>query len=304
MNATSFEVLTQKVRNLDRLPVLPSILRTLTELLSRDPESVNLDRVIDAIQCDQSLAAQCLRSANSALFSARTNLESLRQAVTALGLWRVRDLVHSCTLPRLFSAVVDGMVPAVFWRHALATAFISQRIAQRLAAGPQEKAYLAGLLHDIGILVNSLLYPQEFQNALRQSRDLEMPLHEAELQVLGFSHCDSGRILAEVWKLAPDLTDVIQFHHLDRPEGPAREITAVVHLADTLCRVRDLGYGYAEARQFDLTAAPAWRLLAEKYPEAARLDLVRFTFELEEFAVEVSSLVDSLLSSETAVPRR
>ena len=297
MNATSLDLLRQKVRNLDCLPVLPSVLRKLTELISQDLEMVNLDRVVDAIQCDESLAAQCLRTANSALFSARTQVESLRQAVMALGLWRVRDLVFSCTLPRLFSAVVDGMVPAVFWRHALGTALVSQRFAQRLGVNHEEKFYLAGLLHDIGILVNSLLCPDEFHTALAEARELGVPLHEAELRVLGFSHCESGRILAEVWKLAPDLGDVIEFHHLERPEGPAREITAVVHLADTLCRVREPGYGYYEAREFDLPAEPAWHLLAEKYPNAARLDLVRFTFELDEFAIEVRSLVDSLLST-------
>jgi HD-like signal output (HDOD) protein len=304
VNPAPLELLRQKVRNLDRLPVLPAVLRNLTELMSEDPEMVNLDRVIDAIQCDQSLAAQCLRTANSALFSARTNLESLRQAVLALGMWRVRDLVYSCTLPKLFSAVADGMVPAVFWRHALGTALVSQRFAQRLGVGHPEKIYLAGLLHDLGILVNSMLCPEEFHQALRQAEELALPLREAELQVLGFSHCESGRILAEVWKLAPDLADVIQFHHLDRPEGPAREIIALVHLADTLCRVRDLGYGYYEAREFDLLAEPSWRLLAEKYPGAARLDLVRFTFEMDEFAVEVRSLVDELLFGKPAEVRR
>jgi hypothetical protein len=73
-------------------------------------------------------------------------------------------------------------------------------------------------------------------------------------------------------------------------------MTSIVYLADLLCRLRGLGYGYYEAREFDLAGQPAWVVLQQKYPPAAALDLARFTFELDQYAIEVQNLVDAIFS--------
>jgi hypothetical protein len=56
-----------------------------------------------------------------------------------------------------------------------------------------------------------------------------------------------------------------------------------------------MGYGYYEARAFDLASEPSWHLLAKKYPSVAEFDTERFTFELEETAIEVEKTVGSIL---------
>jgi len=59
--------------------------------------------------------------------------------------------------------------------------------------------------------------------------------------------------------------------------------------------VRGLGYGYREDCKVDLAADPAWQILCMEYGELDSLDLVRFTFELDDCVIEVQSLVDSIL---------
>lgn len=275
---------------------MPSVLNSLTEHFSQDPARINIHRVVELISYDKSLAAQCLRMANSALFHRYSEIHSVNDAVMALGLGRVRDIVYSCSLPQLFIGNKQGMAPATFWRHALGTALISQHLGQRLAVACQDKLYLAGLLHDIGILVNALLSPPEFAEILRTASSSETPLCEVEQEVLGFSHCESGRILADIWKLPPSISAVIEFHHFPPTEGDDVELTAIVYLADLLCRLRGLGYGYYEAREFDLGSQAPWRTLAERYPAAAQMDMARFTFELDAHCVEVQELVDSILA--------
>jgi putative nucleotidyltransferase with HDIG domain len=297
MNAATESILTKKVNELNNLPAMPSVLSSLGECLSQNAAKVDVGRVVELISYDKSLAMQCLRVANSALFRRRNDVETVRDAVLALGLSRIRDLVYSCSLPKLFFDLKHGMPPVTFWRHAMGTALISQHFAKQLSVENYEKLYLAGLLHDIGILVNSLLFPEEFQKALVLAQTSEIPLWEAEHQVLGFTHCESGRILADFWKLPPDIAEVIEFHHQPSLASSAPEMTAVVYLADLLCRLRGLGYGYYEARQFDLASEPSWQALAKTHPAVADLDLVRFTFELEEFALEVEGLVDSILGA-------
>lgn len=297
MNPATNQLLQRRVNELGNLPAMPTILQSLGECLAAGATEANIGRVVELISYDKSLAAQLLRMANSALFRRRAQVDSLRTAVLALGMWRVRDMVYSCTLPKMLKSDADVMAPPVFWRHALGTALVSQHIAQAFGIENLDKYYLAGLLHDIGILVNSLLFRKEFQNALQTAESSETPLCEVELRILGFTHCESGRILADLWKLPEDVAATIEFHHQPSAELPGTEVISTVHLADLLCRLRGLGYGYYEARVFDLSAEPAWQILQQKYPAAAELDLARFTFELDEQAVQVQALVDSIFSN-------
>lgn len=298
MNPETNKMLRRRVSELGSLPAMPAILHSLGTSLGANPADLDIARIVELISYDKSLAAQCLRVANSAMFSGRAGVQTVRQAVLALGIQRVRDIVYSCSLPQLFIGKQQGMVPSTFWRHALGTALVGQHLARLLMIADVEKLYLAGLLHDIGILVNSLLYPREFQRVLEQAQTEEIPLCEVEQEVLGFTHGDSGRVLADIWNLPPDITEAIEFHHHPSGDHADVEMTCVVYLADVLCRLRGLGYGYYEAREFDLAAEVPWQVLQKGHPSAvAGLDLARFTFELDQYGVEVQAMVDSIFST-------
>ena len=301
MNPETSKMLRRRVSELGSLPVMPSIVQSLGTCLSASPGGPDIGRIVELISYDKSLAAQCLRVANSAMFAGRARVQSVRQAVLSLGTQRIRDIVYSCSLPQMFAGgAKHGMEQSTFWRHALGTALVSQHLGRLLLVCDIEKLYLAGLLHDIGILVNSLLYPREFQRVLKQAEASETPLCEVEQDILGFTHCESGRVLADIWKLPADISDTIEFHHHPSGDDADGEITWVVYLADVLCRLRGLGYGYYEAREFDLAAEVPWQALRKRHPEAAAgLDLARFTFELDQYGVEVQTMVDSIFSSVT-----
>jgi HD-like signal output (HDOD) protein len=68
MNLIASQLLTKKVNELGNLPAMPTVLSSLVEYLSQDPVKVNVLRIVELISYDKSLAAQCLRMANSALF--------------------------------------------------------------------------------------------------------------------------------------------------------------------------------------------------------------------------------------------
>lgn len=304
MNPETSKTLQRRVSELGTLPVMPSILRSLGTCLSASAGELDIPRIVELISYDKSLAAQCLRVANSAMFSGRARVQSVRQAVLALGMQRVRDIAYSCSLPQIFAGGAQhGMEQATFWRHALGTALVSQHLGELLMVSDIEKLYLAGLLHDIGILVNSLLYTANFQRVLEQAEASEAPLCEVEQEILGFTHCESGRVLADIWKLPADISDTIEFHHHPSAADPDGEVTCVVYLADVLCGLRGLGYGYYEAREFDLAAEIPWQALRKRHPDAAAgLDVARFTFELDQYGMEVQTMVDSIFSS-APVPR-
>jgi HD-like signal output (HDOD) protein len=156
------------------------------------------------------------------------------------------------------------------------------------------RAYLAGLLHDIGIIANLWALPQEFRIAFEMAKIEGIPLHEAERATLGFTHCDSGGLLAEKWGLPASIIDVIAHHHLPSESLHEPGLVALVHIADLLCRMSGLNYGYMEQRQVDLFEDSGFALLAQHCPNVKDLDWARLTFEMDSYLDEVHTLVRAI----------
>jgi putative nucleotidyltransferase with HDIG domain len=174
---------------------------------------------------------------------------------------------------------------------------VCRKFSEKLVSADGEKAYMAGLLHDIGFLVNCLAFPEEFIKAVEKACDEQIPLDEAELATMGFTHCETGRALADKWKLADDIVEVIAHHHEVEEAEAARPLVAIVHLSDLLCRMRGLDYGYYERHKVDLVHDPAWGVLLKEHRDLEGVDLVRFTFELDEAVGQIHELVSTVFGS-------
>jgi HD-like signal output (HDOD) protein len=287
------EQLEERVRGIDSLPALPVILTQLMACLDQPPTEIDFEQVVRLVSRDESIAAQCVRMTNSAMFGRRRLVETVHEAVVGLGLWRVSDIVFSCTLPKAFDPFPKGLDRTVFWRHSLGCALVSQKLARLVRSHSADKAYLAGLLHDLGILVNAVLLPEQTKAVFEMATARSISLDEAEKEVLGFTHADSGLLLGQAWKLSPDINTVLQFHHDIEAAPSAKDLVALVHLSDLFCREHGLGHGYHEARKIDSTCSPAWLILVQTCRQMGRPYLSRFFEELEEYFSEVLKFVDS-----------
>ncbi len=173
-------------------------------------------------------------------------------------------------------------------------AMVCRKFSEKLATGDGDKAYMAGLLHDIGFIVNCIAFPKEFSAAVAHASKEQISFHEAENAIMGFTHCESGRALAEQWHLADDMIRVIAHHHAPEQSDTAQPLIALVHLSDLLCRMRGMGYGYYERNKLDWVADPSWSILLKEHRSLAEVDLALFSFELDEAAVEVYELVSTI----------
>ena len=153
---------------------------------------------------------------------------------------------------------------------------------------------MAGLMHDIGFMVNCLVFSKEFAPVMERACQEGIPLDEVEQATMGFTHCETGRALAEKWKLADEIIEVIAHHHALEDSQKGQPLVALVHLSDLLCRMRGLGYGYYERHKVDLIADPAWAILLQEYRDLEGVDLARFTFELDEAVEDIHALVSTV----------
>jgi HD-like signal output (HDOD) protein len=298
MTASPKEALQKRLEGLEQMPTIPVVLGPLLRYLEQPMEHVEVQQVVDLISQDKSLAAQCLHMANSPLFGRWQAVDNLRAAVVALGLQRMRDIAVSCSVLTLLPKEKTNIDPIVFWEHSLGCALVCRQFARKISFPNPGKAYLAGLLHDIGIVAHLWILPREFASTLELARSRHVPLHEAEAETLGLTHCETGKIVAERWHLTPDLIAVLGYHHCLNQATNDRDLVALVSLSDLLCRMSGLGYGYVEERQVNFTEEPGFALLVEECPSLQSFDWARFTFELEAYMEEVHRMVNLLYRAE------
>lgn len=139
------------------------------------------------------------------------------------------------------------------------------------------------------------MLPNEFRAAFELAGKEGIPLHEAEQAQLGFTHCESGRLLADRWELSADLREVVSFHHSQPDSHEFAGLIALVELSDLLCRMSGLNHGVVEKREVNLLEQTSFWVLAEQCPGVKDFDWARLTFELDSYMDdEVHALVHAI----------
>lgn len=234
---------------LDTLPTLAPIAVKLLQVTTDDSSSAA--DVVVLIEKDPSLTARLLAAANTVAAGARA--KSVDQAVVLLGFDAVRSIVLTVKIFECFQstgpeAVVEGFDRVGFWRHALGVACAARRLAREpldLSVSPDD-AYVAGLLHDLGKIAMSAVFPKAYDRVTAEADHLRGDVADCERSILGVDHTVVGRRLAERWKLPRSLQEVIWLHHISAEALPSSvesaPLIALVQLADTIAREQRIGY--------------------------------------------------------------
>lgn len=198
-----------------------------------------------AIKLDPVLSAKVIRLVNSSYFALSNQIVSLEKAVIMLGLNTIKNLALSAAILSQMEAKekADNFDREGFWKHSLAVGVTSKLIAQKRGIEKKviEDYFIAGLLHDLGVLAECQIFPEEFQRILLSIENVN--LIDAEEVILdGMNHCSIGKVLAERWKLSSDLLDVLLKHHIpfDQKEEPS-ELTISVYCANIICKNNGVG---------------------------------------------------------------
>ncbi|NLM37637.1 MAG: HDOD domain-containing protein [Firmicutes bacterium] len=256
-------------RRIRELPTLPLVAQRVVGLLDNPNSSAaDLEQVI---KHDQALTARVLRLVNSAYYGYPRHITTVGQAIVILGYKTLKELVLSISITDLFRMKGGARVfnRAALWQHAVATA-IGARILTRRAGLPfEEDVFIAGLLHDIGIIILDLCLKTEFDEIANLVTAGGMPLIRAEEKVLGFNHAQVGRMVAEKWNFPSFLVEVIRYHH--RPVQTRNHwlAAALVFLADNLAQETGVGFleGYDAGPDFTTTVWTWLELKPEQKPE-------------------------------------
>src|ERR1700676_1949672 len=95
MNTARNAELNKRVDKLRTLPASPAVLKPLLELMRLAPDKIQLDKVVNLVSYEKTIAAQLLRIAHSPLYGRVRPAESIQAAVVTLGIQRIEDIVLS-----------------------------------------------------------------------------------------------------------------------------------------------------------------------------------------------------------------
>jgi HD-like signal output (HDOD) protein len=221
------------LRSLSALPPFSPILNRL--LASLAAEDVSFSKLGDLIEKDTVIAANLLHVVNSALYARRGTINSVRHALSLLGMNKLRNAVLGMSVSRMWNQVVTpaSWSMARFNLHSAAAAMLSDLLAQRVPVYYPEGAFVAGLLHDIGQLLIAVGLTEQHDQIL-QLHEGGVPLLECEQRVLGFTHPELSAQALALWNLPEPIQTAVRDHHASpsRSETGDLPLSRVIQAAD------------------------------------------------------------------------
>lgn len=215
---TTSDIENRILGSLDNLPTLPGVAMSLMDLTLAEDSSIQ--KIAELIETDPSIAARVLRVANSPIYGRPKRVSSIRRAIVVLGLNPLRELV-------LAVAVVQSLKVAGksnkneylfpnpdFWRHSLAVGWTAKAICEEVRYPDPDKGFLAGLLHDVGIVALNLQLGARYSKPYKEFVvGGKAPLSSFEKDTFGIDHAGAGKILLSRWHFPDTLAKAIGDHH-------------------------------------------------------------------------------------------
>ncbi len=228
------------IRKVTSIATLPEVTaRIVSTVEDRNSSASQLHKIVSH---DPALVTRILKVVNSAFYGLPGQIGSIERAIVLLGLNAVKNIAVAASLGNLFRGVqlCEGVTARDLWTHCIAVAVTSRELAKQMHLPIADEAFLAGLIHDVGILVAMHIAPDGLRTACDQSRD-SSGIHpsrtfcELERDIMGLDHQQLGQGLTEHWKFTRPCQLVAGFHHNPKNlADDARLLVTLVYVADTL----------------------------------------------------------------------
>jgi putative nucleotidyltransferase with HDIG domain len=251
---TQFKV-QQVLATITELETLPEVTSKALEVLYDSRSSSQ--ELANVISLDQGIATRILAIANSAYFGSSRRFVTIKEAIMRLGYNNVRAVLYasSSSLNRPIS--IYGLGRNDLWRHSLACGIAARMLAREYRLWNPDEAYVAGLLHDIGLPAlqkyfdSSSVQEDELSNLIRMG--LYTP-YAAEHVVLGFDHAYLGGMICRKWQMSEEVANAIGNHHAAQPDQESTKLACIIHLADVIAYLPETGACHPN---FSMSADPA-----------------------------------------------
>lgn len=234
------QIVENAIREISHIATLPEVTLRIIELVE-DPTSTAQD-LHGVISNDPALSSRILKVVNSSFYGLPGQIASINRAIVMLGLNAVKNIAIAASLAKLFRGgeLTPTFSAKELWNHSNATAIGCKLISDSMGMGLGDEAYLAGLIHDIGIMVEMQYDRSKLIDALDKTGAgvdgiPSVSLLQTETEVFGANHQQFGQGLCAKWKFPAPFASATGFHH-NPAAAPSEQakLVAVVHAADCM----------------------------------------------------------------------
>ncbi len=234
------QVVADAIREISHIATLPEITLKIVALVE-DPKSTAQD-LHKVIANDPALCTRILKVVNSSFYGLPGQIGSINRAIVMLGLNAVKNIAIAASLAKLFRGgeLTPSFSAKSLWTHSVVVAATCKMLSDRMGFAVSDEAFLSGLMHDIGIMVemqydrNKLIEVVQKTGADKTGVPATDML-EAEEAVFGANHQLFGAGLCAKWKFPANFSNVTGYHHRPLELPPeARTLPSIVYIGDRL----------------------------------------------------------------------
>jgi len=276
------------------LPSLSTIESALKDLLTADQRYTT--QIAEIIRRDPSLTSRLLHLVNSVYYGLANPINNIEEAVFFLGVRQIRQLAMVTPIIEDFQKLTqDRRFPwRQFWRHCIGTALLTRELVDLVESPEGESDYVSGLIHDVGKIVMSSVFPAHFHEIYYAQTDPVAELAETEREILGMDHAELGALFLEKQRLPDVFAEVVRFHHDPAAAQNHLKTVAAVQVADLMVRHTKIGDSgnHAEVAGDSWMASPGWEILFARRSDGEQTIAVA---SLSRSLARIPAILESLL---------
>jgi HD-like signal output (HDOD) protein len=209
-----------------------------------DPQST-VKELKELIEIDPPLTARLLKIANSAFYSLQRKVSEIEQAIVLIGFDELKELALSQKVCELFAKgeSVLGYSRPLLWRHSVAVALLSKMIYRKEFGLKGDNIYAAGLLHDLGIVIEDQFLNPRFAAILKAVFESGRNLADVEASTLGFHHAEVCGALLDQWSCPSEFVFSVVYHHsgFEHPQDYT-SMVLTLYAANHVCQKEGIGF--------------------------------------------------------------
>jgi putative nucleotidyltransferase with HDIG domain len=223
------------------LPSLPKIRIKFHQMTTTGAE---FNSIADLLKKDMAISAELIRMSNSAYYKGITEIKSLEQAVSRVGIAATEQVVDELSRRESFAMKEKKYRSLIenVWKHSIACAYTAELAAGLINAKTVVDPFTMGLFHDIGKLaLLQMIAQMEHRGKFKQEIDTAILV-----RTITDNHCLFGAKLLEKWKSAKAYIHIVLHHGslIRQDDGEEEKKIAtellIVHFANLLSK--SIGY--------------------------------------------------------------
>ena len=233
----AMEALLSEIQTVDTLPqVVVQIMQVAND------ENCGARDLKEVMEGDPALSSRVLKLVNSSAYATRTEVTNLQQAIAFLGIRQIRNLAVTASTSKLFSSneKIGSYTRSGLWQHLVSVGICARLLAMRLNLRNFEDIFLAGLLHDIGIVLEDQHAHDPFVAAMNSLGEGET-LCAVERAKLGFDHTQLAEEVAKIWGFPSGVMAAVRYHHdTVSYRGESIDTVRCIEVANVVCSLKHI----------------------------------------------------------------